>query len=455
MSPDPDQEYFSDGMTEEIITDLSKVHDLCVLSRTSSMALKGSQKAIQRIGRELNVRYVLEGSVRKAGNRIRITAQLIDAIDDTHLWAEKYDGILEDIFDIQEHVSRAIVNALRLKLSPKEEKEIADRPIPDVHALECYHRARQEVLKGTSEGLQRALKLIDKGLEIVGENELLYAALGNAYLESINLIISPDESQLQEVEECALKVFDLNTNSSYGHFLRGAIHYKRGKIQDAVRDLKRALRVDPNDPQTLFYISGLLGFSGKGSIGRPYARRLLDIDPLTPLSQIWWAWVELLDGRLEVAIEPIRKTYQTDPENALTAWLFAVALALNNRLENAYTVFSHLGKQASENPLAQLGLFFMYSLKGDKEQALKYVTPVLSSAVRWDEHASWIMADCYALNNQREEALDWLQHAALNRGFINYPFLCNSDPFLENIRCEPRFKKLMERVKYEWEHFEV
>jgi adenylate cyclase len=127
ISPDPDQEYFSDGLTEEIITDLSQIQSLRVISRNSSMMLKGTRKATKTIAKELNVQYVLEGSVRKAGNNLRIVAQLIDAKTDTHLWAEKYRGILDDIFDMQEKVSQSIVNALKVKLTPKEDSQIPEQ----------------------------------------------------------------------------------------------------------------------------------------------------------------------------------------------------------------------------------------------------------------------------------------------------------------------------------------
>ena len=151
MSPNKDNEYFSDGLTEEIITDLSHIHDLRVISRNSAMMLKGTRRETKNIGKELNVQYVLEGSVRKAGNNLRITAQLINALTDDHLWAEKYSGTLDDIFDIQEKVSRSIVNALKLKLNPEESRKIAERPIDNVQAYELHLRARYEMSLFTEE----------------------------------------------------------------------------------------------------------------------------------------------------------------------------------------------------------------------------------------------------------------------------------------------------------------
>ena len=156
-SADADNEYFSDGLTDEIITDLSQIQSLRVISRNSSMQLKGSGKDLKAVADELHVRYVLQGGVRKAGNAVRVTAQLIDPVKDAHLWAEKYSGKLEDIFEIQEQISRQIVDALKMRLSPEEDQKLADRPIDNVEAFECYHRARREIYKFTEEGLDRRL----------------------------------------------------------------------------------------------------------------------------------------------------------------------------------------------------------------------------------------------------------------------------------------------------------
>ena len=166
MSSDPEQEYFSDGLTEEIISDLSGIKTLLVISRSSAMTFKGTQKKIKEIAGELNVRHILEGSVRKAGNNLRISAQLIDAESDSHLWSEKYNGTLEDIFDIQEKVSRSIVAALKIKLTGEEDKQISIRPIENVHAYECYLKARQEIFRASEDSMQNAFKLLQNGIEL-------------------------------------------------------------------------------------------------------------------------------------------------------------------------------------------------------------------------------------------------------------------------------------------------
>ena len=214
LSPDPDNEYFSDGLTDEIITDLSQIGSLRVISRSSSMQLKGSSQDLKTIAAQLNVRYVLEGSVRKAGNAVRVTAQLVDPESNRPLWAEKYSGKLEDIFEIQEQISRKIVDALKMRLSPEEDRKLAARPIDNVEAFECYQRARYEIYKFTGDGLDRARELIETAIALVGDNELLYASLGTLYWQYVNAAIKPDDGYIERAEELARKVFSLNPDSA-------------------------------------------------------------------------------------------------------------------------------------------------------------------------------------------------------------------------------------------------
>jgi non-specific serine/threonine protein kinase len=454
LSPDPDQEYFCDGMTEELISDLSQVSELSVISRTSAMMLKRTRKSIKTIGKELNVQYVLEGSVRKAGNNIRITAQLIGTESDKHIWAKKYNGTLDDVFDIQEKVSRSIVGALKLKLSPEEKQRKAERPIDDIHAYECYLQARQEIWRCTEESLGRALQLIRNGLDIVGENEVLYAYMGEAYIQYINMAIRPDESYLQKAEECVRKVFDLNPESSHGYHLKGFINWKKGNVKEACKDLKQGLTINPNNADILMVLAYLYGFSGKGYAAMPFLKRLLELDPLTPLNHGVCGWVRLLKGEFNCSLESFRKMYEMEPENPICRFFYSIGLIYNKCFEDAYAVIDLLANDTPQNFFAKLCLFLKYSLKEEKTEALNSITKDLTAGAWWDEQYTWEMAVGYALIDEKKKAIDWLERA-VSRGWICYPFLSEYDPFLENIRGEPRFKKLMERVKHEWENFEV
>jgi TolB-like protein len=181
ISRDASDEYFSDGLTEEVISDLSAVKVLRVISRASSMKLKGSDKDTRTIACELNVRYILDGSVRKSGDQLRISAQLIDGLTDENLWADKYSGTLNDIFEIQESVSRSIVDALKITLSTDEEERLEERPIEDPAAFDLYLKARAYFVKGDPAALDQSINLLERGLEIIGENELILASLGYAH----------------------------------------------------------------------------------------------------------------------------------------------------------------------------------------------------------------------------------------------------------------------------------
>ena len=454
MSPDPDQEYFSDGLTEEIITDLSHVGDLLVISRNSAMTFKGTAKRTSEIAKIVNVRYVLEGSVRKAGNNLRITAQLIDATTDVHIWAEKYRGILEDVFDIQEEVSRKIVDALRVTLSPEEKERIAERPIDDIQAYQCYLKARQEMWKWTEDGLERAKTLIQSGLNILGENELFHIAMGTIYAQYINFAIKKDPEYLQKAEECVQKAFALNAESTRGYFLKGFIEVWRGKIQDAVREFKLALSIDPNDSEILNMLAYEYAISGKGFAAGPLFKKALEIDPLNPLIYGFSAAASAYEGDFATALERCTTFLQMNPDNPLGRVVYAIFLAYNHRYDEA---FAHIDRHIKDSPQsvwAQLGVFLKYALQGNKDMALQSATDELKEAMKWDNIYPVWMAECYALIGEKEEAIEWIEEAT-RWGFINYDFFTKHDPFLENIREERRFLELVERIRYRSDQFEV
>jgi TolB-like protein/Flp pilus assembly protein TadD len=454
ISPEKENEYFSDGLTEELIADLSQMKELKVISRTSAMQLKGTDKNLKTIGRQLGVKYVLEGSVRKQSNDLRITAQLIDAENDVRLWAEKYRGTMDDVFDIQEKVSRSIADVLKLQLSPEENEKITKRPIADVKAYECYLQARQEIWRFSEEGLERALRLIHNGLKIVGENALLYAALGTAYWFYVNAGIKPGEEYIQKTEEYAKKVFASNPDSPHGHFLSGVIQVHKGHMQEAVRDFKLSLAIDPNNADTMLQLARVYSSCGQISAAARLVDKLLEIDPLNTITYSLPGYLDILKRNFEKAPEPYQKMSQMDPHNPLSLWFYSWSLTFSGRKKEAYALIDQLLENAPGTVYASLGLFTKYALQGKKKEALKAVTPPLEIAAKGVEYLSRDMAHAYALIGEKEKALDWLENA-VDRGFIAYPFLNKHDPFLENVRKEERYRKLMERIKYEWETFDV
>jgi len=257
LSPDPADSHFSDGLTEEIITKLSQLRSLRVISRSSAMALKGTQKDVRTIGRELAVQHVLEGSVRKAGNDLRITAQLIDTGNDSHVWAENYDGVLDDVFLIQETVAKAIVDALDLTLGPEERERISRRPIENVHAYDCLLRARQEIWRWTPDALARATKHLENGIRIIGDNADLFFGLGNVQFQYVNAGHKVGEEAKEAVnlaEAYAQDILRIQPDSAQGHCLLGLVALQRGEFKEVPRHLRAALAKDPGNPDALWFL---------------------------------------------------------------------------------------------------------------------------------------------------------------------------------------------------------
>ncbi len=453
-SPLKDQEYFCDGLINEIILDLSQVSDLSVRSYRSAMTYKGMDKTIKEIREELNVQYALDATVRKAGNDLSITATLIDTKADASIWADKYSGTLENVFDIQDEISIAIVSALKLKLSPEEKQKITKRAIENTQAYECYVKARYEIFQWTEDSLERALRYLKNGMDIIGDNVLLYAGIGYVYFQYVNTGQKVDEIYLRKAEECVEKIFKLEPDSFHGHRLLGLIEYKKGNAQEVVRHLKRAIAINPNDPDSLMWLNVVYMHAGKTYATAPLYKKLLEIDPLNHMNHSWLGYRHLMEGNFDRALGEWNKVYQMDPKHLAYRRVYARILAFNNRPSEACSIVDSIVKDFPESHNAQLSLFLKYALLNEKNKALKLATQDFIAAVKSDEQRSLFLAECYALMNEKDKALDWLENAA-NRGFINYPFLYEYDLFLENIRGEERFKKLMERVKYDWKNFEV
>ena len=456
LSPDPDNAYFADGLTEEITVRLSKIRALRVISRSSVVMLQRAEMDIRSIGRQLQVSHVLEGSVRKSGESLRITAQLIDADDESHVWSEQYPGTMENVFQIQEEVAQAIARELRLTLTVDEQRQLTQTPIDDLRAYDFYLRAQHEIWHFTEESLERAVRLIESGTRLTGENEHLLAAMGFVGWSYINSgFIAPEEyaHYLQKTEDCAAQLIAGSPGSAQGHFLRGIACNKRARQQEAVRELKRALACDPHHANSLFFLAMFYLFAGKGSAVRPLIKTLALVDPLNPWATLTPGWTDYMDGDFQAALDPCKKAYEMAPEGPLP-WLYAILLAGNQRLDDSFRIIDRMQEDSPESNHTRQALFLKYALQGRKKEAIQTVTPELIAWARWDELWPWAMAAGYTLIEERNEAMDWLE-LAVSRGFIHYPFLSEHDPFLESLRGEERFKNLMKKAKHDWENFEV
>jgi TolB-like protein len=454
LSTDPDNEYFADGLTDEVTADLSRIGALRVISRTSAMTFKRTTKGVGTIARELGVRYILAGSVRRAGDRLRITAELIDAATDDHLWADKFDGSVEDVFAIQERLARVIVHALELRLTADEDRRLANRPIADVHAYQCYLQARHEAWRWRRDAIDHALQLLQNGLALVGDNARLYAALGHAYLQYREVALDVGEGPLQEADTCAEKVFELEPASPSALLLRGWIHYSRGRIQEAVHDLKAALEIDANNADTLLLLTNCYLISGKVSAARPLIERALSLDPLNPVTRCMPGFAELLEGNFVAAIEPYRQMCEMDPGNPMGRLFYVGVLVLNRSTDTARAVADAFPPDVRDSVPARIARFLAGALAGDERYRQVAHTEEIERLATAADVFPRMIAQGYALAGMPEHAMRWLT-LAVDRGFTNYPFLAQLDPCFTNLRGLLQFQQLMEIVQDRWTRFEA
>jgi non-specific serine/threonine protein kinase len=455
MSPQGDQEYFCDGMTEELINRLSNIRDLRVPARTSAFMFKGKTEDIREIGSKLNVQTVLEGSVRKAGNELRITAQLINVADGYHLWSETFDRELEDVFAIQDEISSAIVNALQLKLTSQEKQRISEHPIDNVRAYECYLKAVRQISRFDEKSLDSAFVYLQTGIDIMGDNAELYSGMAFAYWQYANMGIG-QEDYLKRAEEYARKALALKPDLASALSMLGTLclyeDYPKS-LHNRFRYFEKALTADPNDTRNLSNLAFAYQSVGKPSEASAIVEKLERLDPLNP----WWHVVRgrgyQCDCQFGPALEQSRMYYRADSTSPLAQMYYSWMLVYNGKRDEALAVIDRMGRESAGNVQVVFSLLLKYALLNDQESGLRLMTPEFQKTCRRDYEWSYWVAGRLSLLGAKEEALDWLENA-VHHGFIAYPFM-QCDPFLDNIRSEERFKKLMAWAKNEWENFEV
>jgi tetratricopeptide (TPR) repeat protein len=303
--------------------------------------------------------------------------------------------------------------------------------------------------------LEQALGYIQKGLEISGDNVLFYFGIGYIYVGYNLLELKDNDECLIKAEQYAKKIFDLEPDSFYGHKLLGIINVKRSNLQQALIQLKKYLSFNPNDLEALQWLGVIYGNTGKQHALLPIAERLTNIDPFHFAGPLYYAWFYFLNGQFSESLEKGYQFYELAPEVPNVKQVFSQALAFNNQMEEAYALCDDLLKKYPTNIFAQVQQCYKFALQGNKEKALQAMSDGVKEKARYNNmYNAYVMAECDALIGDKDEAITSLE-CAVNLGAVNYPFFAEIDPFLNNIRGEERFKKLMERVKYEWENFEV
>jgi serine/threonine protein kinase/tetratricopeptide (TPR) repeat protein len=453
LSPGGDSEYFSDGLTEELIGDLSRVGSLRVVSRTTAMALKGTGKDVRTLAAELSVRYVLEGSVRRAVNNLRISAQLIDASTDATVWGERFNGTLDDVFEIQEKVSRAITDALKVTLTESEDRRMAQRPTVSIQAYDCYLKARRAIATFEPTALADAERLLLEGLAVGGDNALLLAGLARVHFEHVDLGMQGAEG-LDEAEAFARRALALDSENAPAHLVLGLVLHFHGHMADAITSIKRALAIDPNDVDALGWLAYFYAWTlGRPDQSFPLLRRLLAIDPQNPAGYLYWAIADFAAGRFDAAVACSREHF-TALEVPLFRYMNGLALAGAGQREEALRVFEPVEPQEAFDPWWQTAMFLRFALQGRKDRLPEALRPELVRLGEVDACNGSLFGWFYAILGERELALDWLERA-VSRGFFNYPWLHTHCPYIEELRRLPRFERLLERAKRQWEDFDA
>ena len=453
LSPDPDNAFFADGLTEEIIADLSKIRTLRVISRTSAMVFKGVRKSAPAIAKELNVRHVLEGSVRRAGNNLRITAQLIDAATDAHLWAEKYTGVLDDVFEIQEKLSRTIVEALKVRLTPEEDRSLAARQVPDARAFERYLRAQQELYRMTPASLDRAGELTREAIAIVGPNALLYATLGHISFRLHDTGVRTDDATLQEAVAWSDRALELSPACGLAFLVKGQLAWKRGEMGAAIRLMRRAVELGAGS-EALSWLSYFCFQAGGLDECRDAAERAMAADPLT-FGPFAGAFAALVNGDLQLGLLRTRAVADVYGGVSASNVYLAIALLYAGQDDEATRTLSELAHSGG-GILVDIGAALSAMIRRDRDATdlILAQNPGFLSLARADKELSWWLADGFAHLGDHDAALEWLGNA-IDCGFCNHRFWSTVDPLLAPLRGDPRFPALMDKAREKQRAFEA
>jgi TolB-like protein/Tfp pilus assembly protein PilF len=444
ISNDADQEYFSDGLTEEIISDLSKLSSLHVISRTSAMAFKGSTKDVRSIGKELNVRYVLEGSVRKSGSKIRIATQLIDATNDAHLWAQKFDGVLDDVFGIQEMVSHAIVDSLRLELTPEERALFVEKPPASAAAHELYLAGRYHLNQPSPTEVIKAIELFENATRKDPGYARAFAGLANAY-NYLGWLGGVESQVFPKAKAAANKALEIDETLAEPHAVLGyAATFYDWDWATAKRELERAITLNPNYAEGYLHHSWYLGSQQRHEESRAAILRASELDPLSLVIQAnmtnYYQWKRDFDG----ALAQTQRVLELVPNLPLGLLFSGMAYWGKGQYENAANGFEKLVEFAGPGFKGYLG--YSYAKMGRKENALAILDELLVLS-KIDSVPSFQLALVLLGLERFDESLTWLEKAFEERAGAWFPYI-RQEAFFDPLRSHPRFQEIVRRMRF-------
>jgi non-specific serine/threonine protein kinase len=354
---------------------------------------------------------------------------------------------------MEENVSHAIVEGLKLKLTPAEERQIARRPITNAQAYDTYLRACNVILQFTAgPKLDEARQLLEQSLKLTGDNALIYAGLGYVYWQYGDLGLQQEEAW-KKAEAYAKQALRLDPETAQAHMVLGLVQSTlHGDPRQAARHFKQALSIDPNNLDAIFWLINLYISVGNSSAAPPLLDKMMEIDPLNDATWGIRGAFQTCIGQYELGVESCRYSLalRDAPDVRFT---LALCLTIARRYQEALTVLEPVRPETKKDAIWQFCHFTELALRGEKEKIPEPLSSEFVATARLDPLFSYYMARIYAMVDKRQQALDWLDNA-VNRGFINYPLLSKYDLVLTSLHSEPRFQKLMVRVKEEWKDFE-
>jgi adenylate cyclase len=444
MSSDPEQEFFSDGMSEEIINMLAQVPGLKVAGRTSSFTFKGKNQDIRTIGELLNVNHILEGSVRKSGNKIRITAQLIKVSDGYHLWSEKYDRQLEDIFDIQDEISLAILNAIKIKLFGAAKEVVLKKYTDNTEVYQLYLQGRFYFNKWTEDGFNKAIDYFRAAIKIEPDYALAYAYISNSYMALWFYNYLPPEKCLPQMKEAAEHSLRLDDGIAESHLAIGQMkYYYEWDFAAATSELKKAIELNPNYAEAHLHFALCQGLLGNYTEAIKHASIAYSLDPFSLMINYNGSVVYWMAGDYEKQLENGRRLVELEPNFYAGHILDGRGLMGLKRYEEAVPELEiAVHQNYGSYTLSYLGL--IYGLMGEKEKAREVLEKMENlRSTQWVGNCN--IGTVYMALGESDAAFQYFEKAIeKHEGFML--FIKYDIRYFPEFQKDPRTKLLLEKI---------
>ena len=444
LSHDPDNAYFAAGIQDEIITRLAKIGELKVVSCLSTQRFKSSPDDLPAIAKELGVANVLQGSVQRSPDAVRVNVQLVGAETDTHLWADTFDRKLTDVFQIESDIAKTIAEKLQAKLTGSEERAISMQPTADVEAHQLYLKGRYLWNRRTAENLEKALNYFQQAADKDPNYALAYSGIADTCaLFSVYGAGAPQE-YLPRAKAAAEKAVELDDSLAEAHASLGLVYHSYFRSAESAREFDRSIQLDPNYATAHHWYGRLtLVMQGKLDHALVEVKRAYELDPVSPIIHTDVGAVYLMARRYDEAIEQLRGTVQMDPEFYWAHRFLGMALDLKGDTTGALAEFTK-AFQLNDDP-AGLGFIGHAQARMGHEKEARARLDQMNDAAKRRYVAPYAFALIHLALGDKDQALDWLEKAAQERGLTYFNFI-KVDPFLDPLRGDPRFEAVMQKV---------